>query len=75
MRHQDKLKQWPSVFENTITRATEALESMNQQHMVSDFPLLPNLDEGKLVSLEQSLAAGGISMDNVEDIFPCVPLQ
>lgn len=75
MRHQDKLQQWASAFQETITRATEALESMNQQLTVSDFPLLPNLDEGKLACLERSLAAGGISMDNVQDIFPCAPLQ
>jgi amino acid adenylation domain-containing protein/non-ribosomal peptide synthase protein (TIGR01720 family) len=75
MRHQDKLQQWTSIFQDSIIRATEALESMNQQRTVSDFPLLPNLDEGKLVSLEKRLAAGGISMDNVQDIFPCAPLQ
>ncbi len=65
MRHQDKLQQQTSIFQDSIIRATEALESMNQQRTVSDFPLLPNLDEGKLVSLEKRLVAGGISMDNV----------
>jgi amino acid adenylation domain-containing protein len=75
MRHQDKLQRWTSIFEDSIICATEALDSMNQQRTVSDFPLLPNLDEGKLASIEKRLAASGISMDNVQDIFPCAPLQ
>lgn len=75
MRHQDKIWQWTSLFQDTLSRAAETLDSMSQQHTVSDFPLLPNLDELQLVSLEENIAAGGIPMDNVQDIFPCIPLQ
>ncbi|TVY84950.1 Nonribosomal peptide synthetase [Lachnellula suecica] len=75
MRNQDKIKNWTNIFKSSIGNAAQALECMNKQSTVSDFPLLPELDERKLGSLEKTLETGGISMENVRDIFPCAPLQ
>lgn len=75
MSHQDKIHQWITLAQDAIIRATETLNCMSRRRTVSDFPLLPGLDEARLATVEKTLAEGGINMNNVQDIYPCTPLQ
>ncbi|CAG9954856.1 unnamed protein product [Clonostachys rosea f. rosea IK726] len=76
MHHQDRITQWISSCRSVLVATSESLSHLGATPTLSDLPLLPvNYTElQKLVS--KSLPAAHItSFGDVEDIFPCSPMQ
>jgi non-ribosomal peptide synthase protein (TIGR01720 family) len=75
MRHQDALARWVTNCERSLLDAAERLAGMARQYTLSDFPLLPltyaNLDTLQNHTLAPIRRAGR----EVEDVFPCSPMQ
>lgn len=76
MRHQQKIRDWISLCHATLNQLSSELVSLQPRPTVSDFPLL-SLNNTDLSTLHtEKLPALGISsFDQVEDIYPCSPMQ
>lgn len=74
MLYQDKISRWIRESQQSLKHMVEQLEHMELQHTLSDFPLLPLTYDG-LQALDERLLKIGISPAEVEDIYPCVPMQ
>lgn len=76
MNHQPEIRQWISSCQSSLGALIETLSSMAPEPTLSDFPLLSlTYDNLRLLAEEQIPKAGIRSMDLVEDIYPCSPLQ
>ena len=75
MRHTDRLLTWMEQFEMTLQEFSRRLPSMNKHFTICDFPLL-HLDYSKLRTLfDTTLLERGWTEQDVEDVYPCSPLQ
>lgn len=74
MLYQDKISRWIRESQQSLKHMVEQLEHMEFKHTLSDFPLLP-LTYDELQTLDERLLKIGISPAEVEDIYPCVPMQ
>ncbi|KAL4751934.1 hypothetical protein BDW72DRAFT_192444 [Aspergillus terricola var. indicus] len=77
MRHQAKISSWISECEMTLYEALDILQQPSQlEVMPSDYPLL-SISQNSLQTLfSNTLPRLGIhSRDEVEDIYPCSPMQ
>lgn len=76
MKRQDEIGHWIGAWEQNLKISATLLSQMSQQPTLSDYPLLPisydNLD--KLVG-ERLPDLGIASLSDVEDIYPCSPMQ
>ena len=76
MRHQDLVRDWLQRSKLVLERAVEKLEKMQREYTLADFPLLSlrynDLEELKNVQLPQMNLS---SFDEVEDMYPCTPMQ
>jgi hypothetical protein len=78
---QDAVNKWVKTCQGTLEAIGSQLLIASQaenhaSYTLSDFPLLPSLTYPQLQELTHTmLPALGISMDNVEDIYPCSPSQ
>lgn len=81
IQHRDAVNKWVKTCQRTLEDISSQLLVANQRenhssYTLSDFPLLPSLTYPQLQELmHMTLPALGISMDNVEDIYPCSPSQ
>ncbi|GIJ83208.1 nonribosomal peptide synthase [Aspergillus pseudoviridinutans] len=81
VQHQDMIDAWIALYQQTLEDAGSHLVAASQasdhiSHTLADFPLMSSLTYLQLKELLQStLPSLGISMDNVEDIYPCSPSQ
>lgn len=77
MEHQDSIRKWVRAWEQTLTAAITALAELNEpDRTLSDFPLLPLTYDGlKSLKAERLPDIGINNFDNVEDIYPCSPMQ
>jgi non-ribosomal peptide synthase protein (TIGR01720 family) len=77
MKHQDRIAQWMSTFKNSLSQAVFELIATEQgQKTLSDFPLLPFSRFATVDALKKGLRAVDIkSLADVEDIYPCSPMQ
>ncbi|KAH6670809.1 nonribosomal peptide synthase [Halenospora varia] len=77
MHHQQEIKRWimecREVFEEMVNSLANRGEETS--FTLSNFPLLPLSYEGLDRIVTKSLPQVGISADDVEDIYPCAPLQ
>ena len=76
MKHQSRISQWMAECKSVLEVTIKQLASLTSMPTLSDLPLMPmNYAElNKLVS--KSLPAAQVStFENVEDIFPCSPMQ
>jgi amino acid adenylation domain-containing protein/non-ribosomal peptide synthase protein (TIGR01720 family) len=74
--HQGKLTKWISACQRILTSIARQLPTMREQRTLVDFPLLSMSYAGldKLANaVFPALRVGGF--DQVEDIYPCTPLQ
>ncbi|PLB47171.1 acetyl-CoA synthetase-like protein, partial [Aspergillus steynii IBT 23096] len=73
MEKQPALCRWITQCQSTLEAAAEQLAILQPRYTVSDFPLLPPTNETrrKLDALKDF----GISFGEVEDIYPCSPVQ
>ncbi|EAW07086.1 nonribosomal peptide synthetase fmqA [Aspergillus clavatus NRRL 1] len=81
VQHQDMINTWIATCQQTLEVAGSHLVAASQasdhiSHTLADFPLMSSLTYPQLKELVQvTLPSLGISMDNVEDIYPCSPSQ
>ena len=76
MKYQNKISSWVTACQKTLQDMTERLLSALTEPTLSDFPLLPTNASGLEKHLSEDLAEVGIpSVQNVEDIMVCSPMQ
>ena len=78
MQRQKGIRRWLVEFERTFEELTMSLKQLSApEATLADFPLLPLESYGRLQKLTQkTLPTAGISsLADVEDIYPCVPMQ
>ena len=78
MQHQKGIRRWLVQFEQTFEELAMSLKNLSiPEATLADFPLLPLESYDRLEKLMQkTLPAAGIpSLDNIEDMYPCVPMQ
>ncbi|KAK5991451.1 Nonribosomal peptide synthetase dtxS1 [Cladobotryum mycophilum] len=75
MHHQDKILNWISEFEAAIGQVAKELSGMSPDWTLSDFPLAFESYDAIREFRETNLVELKIKPEDVEDIFPCAPLQ
>ncbi|KAM0418809.1 hypothetical protein ACHAPT_012250 [Fusarium lateritium] len=75
MLHQDRIERWVSNCEEVLIDTARRLSEAPPTPTPSDFPLMPvgYMELKELVT--RSLPAAHIRFDEVEDIYPCSPMQ
>ncbi len=75
MRQPDKVHGWIQGFVRTLRELTAELSDAPSAFTLSDFPLV-GLDQEGLEKLHKEiLPAAGLQPGDVEDIYPCSPMQ
>ncbi|KAL3420504.1 hypothetical protein PVAG01_06949 [Phlyctema vagabunda] len=75
MKHGEKIRHWISQSMDSLRQAINALSTTHKQFTRSDFPLL-SFSYDELDNLtENQLPLYGVSLENIEDIYPCTPMQ
>ncbi|OJZ79694.1 hypothetical protein ASPFODRAFT_555216 [Aspergillus luchuensis CBS 106.47] len=75
MQHQDAMGRWIANCERSLQDAVQQLTALDPTRTLCDFPLLP-LTYGSLDRLLTEVLPGmGMSCADVEDAYPCSPLQ
>ena len=76
MKHQDKIREWVTECQHTLEDMTGQLLNASPEPTLSDFPLLPTNASGMARHFNETLPDVGISsMEEVEDIMVCAPMQ
>ncbi|EGE07648.1 nonribosomal peptide synthase [Trichophyton equinum CBS 127.97] len=76
MRQVQRIRRWISECKQTLRETVDAMSHSAPEPTLSDYPLLPISYEA-LQKLSKSVfpRAGVSSRDQVEDIYPCSPIQ
>lgn len=75
-RHADRIIEWASNFREALISLTELLPGRDRQYTASDLPLLKLAEDDLQKLVQNRLPAIGIDdIDEVEDIYPCSPIQ
>lgn len=74
MKHQDSLGRWVKECRSLLQEATTRLSQHAVEKTLSEFPLLPLAYYG-MENLGNRLNEVGIDMQDVEDVYPCTPMQ
>ncbi|KAF7173368.1 hypothetical protein CNMCM5623_005609 [Aspergillus felis] len=74
MRHQEQLLQWMNLFGESLRQASHELTTGSRSFTLSDFPLL-SISYNGLDQLQKTIADAGIVHQEVDDIYPCTPMQ
>jgi hypothetical protein len=74
MQHQDRIHQWVSECETTISKMIQELDILEPKPTTSDFPLL-SFTQNSFDSMLDNLSAMGIRDNDVEDAYPCSSMQ
>jgi len=76
MHHQEGIRRWIVEFQHTLEETAKRLTSIQTEPTLSDYPLLPLSYDGLRKLLSKTFPAAGISHpDQVEDVYPCAPMQ
>ncbi|KAL1965991.1 hypothetical protein VTN77DRAFT_4931 [Rasamsonia byssochlamydoides] len=76
MRHQERIRQWITSCGRTLRQLAKELPSIQHRPTISDFPLLSLTYEDLSRMTAETLPQMGIrTLDEVEDIYPCSPMQ
>jgi amino acid adenylation domain-containing protein/non-ribosomal peptide synthase protein (TIGR01720 family) len=75
MDHQDRIHAWFSTCEDSLRSAVDLLISSDSEYTLSDFPLLPVNYAGLSKLLDVTLPKIGVSVSNIESVYPCSPMQ
>lgn len=75
MQHQPQLEQWTDRFAQQLKLTVHNLAGRSASFTPSDFPLLSLSFDRLDTLLEKTLGYAGISVDAVDDIYPCTSLQ
>lgn len=75
MFHQDRIEKWASHCEEVLVDIATTLSQASYTPTLSDFPLMP-LGYSELKELlTRSLPAASVGFEEVEDMYPCSPMQ
>ena len=76
MHHQEGIRRWIVEFQHTLEETVKRLTSIQTEPTLSDFPLLPLSYDGLRKLITATFPGIGISHpDQVEDVYPCAPMQ
>ncbi|KAL4995138.1 hypothetical protein BDV10DRAFT_188336 [Aspergillus recurvatus] len=75
MKHQVKIRDWANCYVNAIGAVASELSGTPPTFTVTDFPLLHLSPEGLRVLQDEILPEAGVKGTDVEDIYPCSPIQ
>jgi non-ribosomal peptide synthase protein (TIGR01720 family) len=75
MKHQARLQKWLQIFEQTLKQLVHSLTEKAMEFTLSDFPLLRISYQGLEVLFTNRLPALGVSVEYVQDIYPCTAVQ
>ncbi|KAF5010208.1 hypothetical protein FDECE_3620 [Fusarium decemcellulare] len=70
MKHQDRIRVWMKNCEAALEDIVSELSPAHQ-----DFPLLQTSSASIAHMMESTLPSLGVKVDDVEDIYPCSPMQ
>jgi amino acid adenylation domain-containing protein/non-ribosomal peptide synthase protein (TIGR01720 family) len=75
MKRQAKIRRWVLECQRFLQDAAQQLAQLKSERTLSDFPLLP-LSYTGLAKITENLPQLGVtSLDDLEDIYPCTPMQ
>jgi amino acid adenylation domain-containing protein/non-ribosomal peptide synthase protein (TIGR01720 family) len=66
---------WVHMWQQTLQEAVDRLSNMEPERTLSDFPLLSMTYAGLDKLRNERLADFGASFADVEDVYPCTPMQ
>lgn len=75
MKHQNRLKLWVNMFTEALQLVAIDLAKTPAQLTRSDFPLLHRTHDSLDVSVNKAVSQAGLTVEEVEGIYPCTPLQ
>ncbi|KAI9745822.1 MAG: hypothetical protein M1818_000503 [Claussenomyces sp. TS43310] len=73
--HQEKIQDWVRRCEQLLKATVESLESSPVEYTLSDFPLISTNYRGLSNLFESTLPKIGVLSSDVEDLYPCAPIQ
>ncbi|KAI0546770.1 hypothetical protein F4679DRAFT_401148 [Xylaria curta] len=77
-RHTSRHRQildWVKMCRTSLDKMAADLPTMTKSLTLSDFPLVPFTYESLETFLNRCRETHGIAIDNIEDIYPCSPIQ
>ncbi|KAL4915856.1 hypothetical protein BDW62DRAFT_187764, partial [Aspergillus aurantiobrunneus] len=74
-KHQQAIKDWVRSYVNTIGSLVAELTNMEPTFTLTDFPLVNMTPDSLKVLQEEILPEAAVSSRDVEDIYPCSPIQ
>jgi amino acid adenylation domain-containing protein/non-ribosomal peptide synthase protein (TIGR01720 family) len=75
MKHQSNIATWVAECQHLLRQAPNYLMQRKAEPTLSDFPLLPLAYHGLGKLVEKLPEIGVSSLEEIEDIFPCSPMQ
>lgn len=76
MGHQEKISEWITAWQQSVYTIVNELAVMNPERTLSDYPLLSLTYSGlDLFKKERFSQLGITSFDQIEDMYPCTPMQ
>lgn len=75
MKHMPKLKEWIASLPDSFSECIDQLANTRIQHTLSDFPMIKMSYEGLERLSNDILPQTGVSFEQVQDIYPCSPMQ
>ncbi|KAI9367631.1 hypothetical protein BJX61DRAFT_547301 [Aspergillus egyptiacus] len=75
MKHQERIVDWARSYPTVLTTFVRELTSATPTFTVADFPLVHLTPESLKVLQDEILPEAGINPRDVEDIYPCSPIQ
>ncbi|PLB47170.1 acetyl-CoA synthetase-like protein, partial [Aspergillus steynii IBT 23096] len=74
MKNHGRIRRWVSECKSSLEAAAHELSTLKPSYTICDFPLL-RMTEPELDKLGRTLSQLGISYGQVEDMYPCSPMQ
>ncbi|KAK4184411.1 non-ribosomal peptide synthetase [Podospora australis] len=74
MKHAESLKKWPSQCAELLQEVPKRLTQFSPEKTLTDFSLLP-LSYYGLENLSHRIHEVGVDLNDVEDVYPCAPMQ
>ncbi|KAK2746937.1 NRPS [Myotisia sp. PD_48] len=76
MKHTQAIRRWISECKRTVEETAQCMSRSSDEPTLSDYPLLPITYEGLKKLVKVTFPKAGVThRDQVEDIYPCSPMQ
>ncbi|KAL2825063.1 hypothetical protein BDW59DRAFT_162009 [Aspergillus cavernicola] len=74
-KHQERVRGWMQSYTSVLSSIVFELASVTPTFTLTDFPLINLTSESLRVLQDEILPEAGIKSQDVEDIYPCSPIQ